>query len=877
MKIKIDARLSTHIQNSVSANERSIFVIVGDRGKDRVADLHLLLSKAEMRARPSVLWCYQDELSLSSHKQKRIKQINRAKQRGLWDEDVDDPFELFISSTEIRYCYYKDSHKVLGRTYGMLVLQDFEGLTPNLLCRTVETVKGGGIVVILLSTMTSLKQLYTLTMDVHKRFRTYAHSVVKPRFNERFLLALTQSRAAMFLDDEFNILGVSDRPIEPVPSRPQGDSELADFVASLEDRMPVGPLLAKTKTVDQAKVVLTLLTALLDHENCTYAITAARGRGKSAALGLGIAGAVALNYSNIVVTAPTPDNLQAFFEFLVVGLEALGYRENEHYRVIKGTGDLKHAVLKVEVTKNHRQTVQYLVACTPALQTDLLVIDEAAALPLPVVKRLLGAYPTFISSTIHGYEGTGRALSLKLLTSIRRVKEIKMERPIRYATDDPVEAWLSDLLCLGATIPFTLSSAPPAAAECSLYLVDRDTLFSGHRTSEHFLHQAMSLLVSSHYRNSPNDLQMLSDAPAHLLFVLLPPLGTSMPEVLCVLQVCLEGQISRDIVQKQLEQGKRTSGDLIPYTLSEYYQDPALAELSGVRVVRIAVHPDLQSTGYGSHALGELIRFFNGDLKAQEDLKPLEEEEVLQSEEIEDEQLKPRAHVKPLLKKLSGLQPPEIDYIGVAFGLSWSLLKFWKKAGFRPLYVRSGASEVTGDHSAVMMRPQESFNIQPLCEDFQHRIRQLLGYELRDLSVQLAADLLEPTPYKEVSAQAIDFSGHDLKRLESFARNMTEFNVVLDLVPRVGEEYFKGHIAISMTPIQSAVLTGIAFQRISFRSLSEQLELPESQIRAYFTKVIAKVVKELRIKFEAEVEASLPAKRSGPQVTDSPSKKLASS
>jgi N-acetyltransferase 10 len=46
----------------------------------------------------------------------------------------------------------------------MLVLQDFEALTPNLLARTIETVEGGGIVVMLLSGLTSLKKLYTLSM-----------------------------------------------------------------------------------------------------------------------------------------------------------------------------------------------------------------------------------------------------------------------------------------------------------------------------------------------------------------------------------------------------------------------------------------------------------------------------------------------------------------------------------------------------------------------------------------------------------------------------------------------------------------------------------------------------------------------------------------
>lgn len=31
----------------------------------------------------------------------------------------------------------------------------------------------------------------------------------------------------------------------------------------------------------------------------------------------------------------------------------------------------------------------------------------------------------------------------------------------------------------------------------------------------------MALYVASHYKNTPNDLQLMSDAPAHHLFVLL--------------------------------------------------------------------------------------------------------------------------------------------------------------------------------------------------------------------------------------------------------------------------------------------------------------------------------------------------------------------
>jgi len=63
------------------------------------------------------------QLGFSTHRQKRMRQIKKAQQRGTHDPTTEDPFELFISQTDIRWTYYKDSHKVLGQTFGMLVLQ----------------------------------------------------------------------------------------------------------------------------------------------------------------------------------------------------------------------------------------------------------------------------------------------------------------------------------------------------------------------------------------------------------------------------------------------------------------------------------------------------------------------------------------------------------------------------------------------------------------------------------------------------------------------------------------------------------------------------------------------------------------------------------
>ena len=90
----------------------------------------------------------------------------------------------------------------------------------------------------------------------------------------------------------------------------------------------------------------------------TVSLTAGRGRGKSAALGIALASAIVYGFSNVFVTAPSPENLGTVFEFLFKGLDALGYREHQDYDILQSTNpDFNHAVVRVNVFKNHRQTI----------------------------------------------------------------------------------------------------------------------------------------------------------------------------------------------------------------------------------------------------------------------------------------------------------------------------------------------------------------------------------------------------------------------------------------------------------------------------------------------------------------------------------------
>ena len=63
---KVDGRVRTQIENGVKLGHRSMFVVVGDRGKEAVVNLHYILTKARVKAQPSVLWCFKKELGFST-------------------------------------------------------------------------------------------------------------------------------------------------------------------------------------------------------------------------------------------------------------------------------------------------------------------------------------------------------------------------------------------------------------------------------------------------------------------------------------------------------------------------------------------------------------------------------------------------------------------------------------------------------------------------------------------------------------------------------------------------------------------------------------------------------------------------------------------
>jgi N-acetyltransferase 10 len=107
-----------------------------------------------------------------------------------------------------------------------------------------------------------------------------------------------------------------------------------------------------------------------------------------------------------------------------------------------------------------------------------------------------------------------------------------------------------------------------------------------------------------------------------------------------------------------------------------------------------------------------------------------------------EETIKPRANLPPLLVHLHERRPEKLHYLGVSFGLTQELFRFWRKHNFYPFYVGQipvtisnrtchnrltvlsvspsvvliaisfFQSAVTGEHTCMVLRPLNSDDIE---------------------------------------------------------------------------------------------------------------------------------------------------------------------
>ena len=216
-----------------------------------------------------------------------------------------------------------------------------------------------------------------------------------------------------------------------------------------------------------------------------------------------------------------------------------------------------------------------------------LMIDEAAALGLPTLARLLALHPQAVmTATVHGYEGTGAGFLYALRDQLP-LREVHLEQAVRWSPGDPVEAFAFDALLLDADPSEGVEGATVEAAQPQR--LDRDAL------DDALLRPLVGLLIMAHYRTRPSDLRRMLDGPNVQIWASL-----WRGRVVAAALVAEEGGLPAADAAAIHEGRARPRGHLIPEKLIAHRGEEASAGLRGLRIVRLATHPAVQGRGLGA-------------------------------------------------------------------------------------------------------------------------------------------------------------------------------------------------------------------------------------------------------------------------------------
>ncbi|MFD1687341.1 tRNA(Met) cytidine acetyltransferase TmcA, partial [Halobellus litoreus] len=409
-------------------------------------------------------------------------------------------------------------------------------------------------------------------------------------------------------------------------------------------------------------------------------VEADRGRGKSSAAGLA-AGSLAAEGRDVLVTAPDRRNASDLFARAEELLSATGASDGGERATATQTdagGDTLHAKGGGRV----RYAPPAAAADLPG-SPDVVLVDEAAALPVRLLSSYLDAPAVAFFTTVHGYEGAGRGFSVRFREELAAcdhdVTEVTLSEPIRFAPADPVESWAFRALLLDARPPVAALVSDASPSSVTYRAISPDELAA----DEHLLRAVFGLLVLAHYRTEPDDLARLLDAPNLRVRVL-----EHEGHVVSVALLAREGGLDAE-TRRSMYEGARVRGNMLPDVFTSQLRDEAAGVPVGYRIVRIATHHAARSRGLGSRLLAEIRAEFDGDA----------------------------------------------DYLGVGYGATPELLSFWRANGYETVHLSTTRNESSGEYSALMFDPLSEAG-RALCDRhgrwFRDRIGLALAERLRD-------------------------------------------------------------------------------------------------------------------------------------------------
>lgn len=505
----------------------------------------------------------------------------------------------------------KQYHQHLGREYQAVVYNCYDGMRANALGALSGTIIQGGVMILICPPLASWGDFDD------------------PQKNERISYGFTHlATHSQFIDFLVGQLHADDSVALLSEEGFKGNNVLLTN--------PIATISPPYRSDEQQSLVASLLQLVQANESIPMVVTADRGRGKSSALGIAAALMLLQGVKRVLVCAPTFSAVERLFF-------------HAHELLIGST--LQRYSLKYENKSIDFQPIDRILAEMPI--ADILMVDEAAAIPPPLLQKLTQDYPKLVfSSTIHGYEGSGRGFELRfkpfLESHFPGYSQQHIEQPIRWQQGDPLESfWFSSLLLKSE--PLVVLFDPKQAYEFEL--IPQKRLIK----EPELLAQIFSLLVNSHYQTSPDDLVRLLDAPDQLLFIL-----RQGEELLGAALSHIEGAGKLDEIAQDICQGtRRVRGHMLPQYLGLHFAQEQVVNMYFLRIVRIAIASNCQRQRLGRYLLNQLNNY---------------------------------------------AQAKGFDYLGSSFGATRELLKFWTDAGYQFVRLGHRKDAASGEYSAIVLK-----------------------------------------------------------------------------------------------------------------------------------------------------------------------------
>ena len=295
------------------------------------------------------------------------------------------------------------------------------------------------------------------------------------------------------------------------------------------------------------------------------------------------------------------------------------------------------------------------------LEHKLLIIEEAAILPLSLLKHFINHFSQIILiTTLDNYEGTGLGLTHKLLTWQQFNHIFILKENMRFNQDDGLSQLTQKLGLLSNSTAekmlLNLHSVLPrqkVIPQNINFIVD-EKLYLQHLKNKEIT-EFYQLLFMTHYRTHPIDIRRLFDANAQEFI-----LYFKNKDLVAGAWLLHEGNIETHLAQQIYLNVRRPKGNLSVQMLAAHNQAPEACSMRVMRISRIAVDIQYQQQGIGKSLVLDVINHAVRE---------------------------------------------NIDYVSVVFGFEKHLIDFWQQCGFTWVHLGTHQDHITAEHAILMLYP----------------------------------------------------------------------------------------------------------------------------------------------------------------------------